>query len=63
MSDIKIVKYDEFASKIDQLREAANFIPDVSSDEGYEKSKRIHLDFRKLENTVEKVRKGEKSYC
>ena len=62
MSDFKIVEYDEFAAKLDELKDTANFLPDVSTDEGYDKSKRIHLDFRKIENKIEKVRKDKKAY-
>jgi hypothetical protein len=57
-----IVEYDQFQAQMDELKELANFIPDASNKEGYEKSKRIHLDFRKVENTIEKVRKERKAY-
>jgi len=62
MTDFKIAEYDEFAAKMDELEDKANHIPDASSEEGYEKAKRIHLDFRKIENGLEKVRKDKKAY-
>ena len=62
MTEIKIVEYDEFAAKLEELKDTSNFIPDVSSDEGYDKSKRIHLKFRKIENSIEKIRKDKKAY-
>ena len=34
-----IAEYDEFAAKIEEIKDTANFIPDVSTKEGYEKSK------------------------
>jgi len=62
MTDFKIAEYDEFSAKMDELKDKANHIPDASSEEGYEKAKRIHLDFRKIENALEKVRKDKKAY-
>ena len=62
MTDFKIAEYDEFAAKMDELKDKANHIPDASNEEGYEKAKRIHLDFRKIENALEKVRKDKKAY-
>ena len=62
MTDFQIVEYDEFAAKLDELKDMADFLPDASTDEGYDKSKRIHLDFRKTENAIEKVRKEKKAY-
>ena len=62
MTDFKIAEYDEFSAKMDELKDKANHIPDASNEEGYEKAKRIHLDFRKIENALEKVRKDKKAY-
>ena len=62
MDSFHIAEYDEYQAKMDELKNMANFIPDASSSEGYEKSKRVHLDFRKVENAIEKVRKQKKSY-
>ena len=62
MNDIKIVEYDEFANQLDHLAEVANFVADVSDKDGYDKCKEIQRKFRKLENSVEKIRKDKKAY-
>lgn len=62
MTEFKIVEYDPVAEQIEQLKEAANFIPDASTDEGYGKSKRLSLDVGKVKATLEKVRKEKKAY-
>jgi hypothetical protein len=59
---IKIVEYDEFHNQLEILRDTANFLPDVSTDEGYEKSKRVSLDISPILTKLEKVRKEKKSY-
>lgn len=59
---IKIEEYEEIEKKIDEVRDAANFIPDVSTDDGYEKSKRVSLDIGKLLTALEKKRKDKKKY-
>ena len=61
-TEIKIVKYDEFEQKLDELKDQANFLPDVTTKEGYDKSKKIHTNLRKVENNIEKIRKDEKKY-
>lgn len=62
MNAMNIVEYDEIRSKMDEVKELCNFIPDVSTDEGYEKSKRVALDVRKLCTSLEAKRKEKKSY-
>ena len=62
MTDFKIVEYDPIAEQIQKLKEMANFIPDASTKEGYEKSKRISLDVGKAKSTLEKARKDKKAY-
>ena len=62
MSELHIVEYDEVSQQIDEITEYANFIPDVTTDEGYEKSKRVSLDAGKLLTALEKTRKDKKSY-
>jgi hypothetical protein len=57
---INITAYDEFQAKVDEIKEACDFIPDVSTEEGYSKSKRIALDTRKVLTAIEKKRKKEK---
>lgn len=59
---IKIEAYDPINAKMDELRELANFIPDASTKEGYEKSKSLAKDIRKVEINLEKARKAEKDY-
>lgn len=62
MSEFHIVEYDEVANQIEEVKEYSNFIPDVSTKEGYEKSKRVSLDIGKLLTALEKTRKDKKSY-
>lgn len=57
-----ITEYDEFQAKISEVRESCNFIPDVSTDEGYAKSKRVALDAGKVLTKLEKVRKDKKAF-
>lgn len=62
MSNLKIVEYDEIAEQIEVVKESADFLPNVSTDEGYEKSKRVSLDVGKLLTALEKTRKEKKAY-
>jgi hypothetical protein len=57
-----IVEYDEISAKLDEVEEAANFLPDVTTDEGYNKSKRVSLDVGKLLTALDKKRKEKKAY-
>lgn len=59
MKDVQI--YGEFDAKIAEVKDACNFLPDVSTDEGYEKSKRVALDVGKILTAIEKKRVEEKS--
>lgn len=52
-----LTAYDELAAKIDEVKEQVNFIPDVSTDEGYTKSKRVSLDIGRICTAVEGKRK------
>ena len=62
MSELKEVQiYGEFEAGMAELKEACNFIPDVSTDEGYEKSKRVALDAGKIITKIEKKRVAEKA--
>tara|TARA_R110000851_G_scaffold154024_1_gene296128 strand:+ start:640 stop:1662 length:1023 start_codon:yes stop_codon:yes gene_type:complete len=62
VSELKEVQiYGEFDAKIAEVKDACNFIPDVTSDDGYEKSKRVSLDVGKILTAVEKKRKEEKA--
>lgn len=62
MSKLHITEYDEVAQQIDEVKEYSNFIPDVTTKEGYEKSKRVSLDIGKLLTALEKKRKSKKEY-
>ena len=56
-----IQEYDEFRAKVASLVDTCNFIPDVSTDEGYDKSKRLSLDVGKVLTAVESRRKDIKA--
>ena len=56
-----IVEYDDFRAKIAVMREACNFLPDTTTEEGYTKSKRLSLDVGKLLTALEAKRKLIKS--
>jgi len=58
----QITEYDEFAAKIEEIKDKANFIPDVSTKEGYDKSKRLSLDIGKVLTNLETTRKDKKKY-
>lgn len=58
---MNIVQYDAMRVKIDEVKEACNFVPDVTTDEGYAKSKRVSLDVGKVLTLLEKTRKELKS--
>ena len=62
MTDFTIVEYDEIRAGIDAVKNTANFIPDVSTDDGYNKSKQVSLDIGKLLTSLEKKRKDKKAY-
>jgi hypothetical protein len=57
----KISDYDEFRERVAEVKGVCNFIPDVSTDEGYEKSKRVALDVGKVLTALEKKRKEKKA--
>jgi len=61
-TEMKIVEIDEVAKHIDEAKEMANFLPDVTSEEGYAKSKRVSLDIGKFLTALEKTRKEKKEY-
>lgn len=62
MTTKELVPYSEFTEQMESLREKADFLPDMSTKEGYEASKRIHLDLRKVENAIDTERKSQKKY-
>jgi hypothetical protein len=62
MNNLHIAEYDEMANKLDEIKEYSNFLPDVSTDEGYQKSKRVSLDIGKVKTSLEKARKEKKAY-
>ncbi len=59
---MKIVQYDKILAGINSLREEADFLPNTSTDEGYQKSKDVSKKVvGKVLTSLEKVRKEEKS--
>lgn len=62
MEQFHIAEYDEMANKLDEIKEYSNFLPDASTDEGYQKSKRVSLDIGKVKTSLEKARKDKKSF-
>lgn len=59
---MNIVEYDDIREKLEEVKEICNFLPDVSTKEGYDKSKRVSLDVGKLLTILEKKRKDKKAY-
>ncbi len=58
--EYQIQEYDSFRQQMAELKEICNFLPDTSTTEGYDKSKRLALDGRKIHNALETVRKDRK---
>ena len=57
MTELRTVTaYDDFRAKIAEVKDNCNFLPDVSTDEGYTKSKRVSLDVGKILTSIEKKR-------
>jgi hypothetical protein len=52
-----LVEYSEFKENLAEIKDTCNFIPDVTTDEGYQKSKRVSLDVGKVLTALEKKRK------
>jgi colicin import membrane protein len=57
----EIVAYDDIRQKVAEVKEACDFIPNVSDDDGYQKSKRVSLDVGKILTTLESKRKDLKA--
>ena len=58
MTELKTVTaYDDFRAKIAEVKDTCNFLPDVTTDDGYTKSKRVSLDVGKILTSIEKKRK------
>jgi len=53
----EIREYDEFTAKIELMRDACNFLPDMEAEDGYEKSKRVALDVGKVLTKLDAKRK------
>lgn len=62
MADFKIAEYDLVAAQIDEIKSVADFIPDASTKDGYDKSKRVSLDVGKLMTKLEKTRVEKKAH-
>ena len=56
-----IGQYDEFEAQINEVADICNFIPDTTTKDGYEKSKRVSLDVGKVLTALEKSRKDKKA--
>ncbi|PCI54186.1 MAG: hypothetical protein COB36_10880 [Alphaproteobacteria bacterium] len=52
-----VTQYDEFRAKITEVSKACDFLPDVASKDGYDKSKRVALDVGKVLTNLEGRRK------
>ena len=62
MAELKeIGAYDSERAQIAKVKDYCNFLPDVTTSEGYEKSKRVSLDVGKILTSVEARRKELKS--
>jgi colicin import membrane protein len=59
--DNPVVEYDEFRVKMEEVKDACNFIPDMTTDDGYAKSKRVSLNVGKVLTALEKRRKEAKA--
>lgn len=57
----QIIEYNQFREKMAEVRETGNFLPNVSTKEGYEKSKRVSLDIGKTITRLETARKSKKA--
>lgn len=62
MEPIVISEYKEISEQIDVVRDTANFLPDMTTKDGYEASKRVSLDIGKLLTALEKMRKERKAF-
>lgn len=58
---MSIVEYDEFRAKMEEIKLTCNFLPDVTTTEGYDQSKRVSLDVGKVLTSLEKTRKDKKA--
>jgi len=58
--EYQIQEYDSFRESMKELQTLCNWIPDTSTKEGYDKSKRLSLDGRKVFNALEDARKLKK---
>lgn len=62
MSEIVIVEYERFKEDLEVAKVQCDFLPDTSTKEGYEKSKRVALDNQKPVTALEKARVAAKAY-
>lgn len=58
---MEIVEYNQFRARIAVIADACDFIPNVTTKEGYEKSRRVALDVGKVLTALEKSRAGLKA--
>lgn len=57
MSQTEVTAYNEFRAKINEVKDSCYFLPDVSVEEGYKKSKRVALDVGKILTALDAKRK------
>tara|TARA_R110000803_G_scaffold3216_1_gene10912 strand:+ start:12747 stop:13802 length:1056 start_codon:yes stop_codon:yes gene_type:complete len=53
--------YDEFRAKLAEVEDTCNFIPDMSTPEGFDASKRVSLDVGKILTALDTSRKSAKA--
>jgi len=55
-----LAMFDQFETGLANMEAACNFIPDASDNEGYEASKRVYLDNRKVLKAIDDAHKDAK---
>ncbi|MEE9532685.1 MAG: hypothetical protein V3W52_17035, partial [Syntrophobacteria bacterium] len=53
----QVQEYGTFETQMSELKDSCNFIPSTDTKEGYQKSKRLALDGRKIINRLDEKRK------
>ena len=57
-----ISEFDEYRSELALMAEKADFIPDTSTEEGYQKRKRTALDIAKVRIYLDKALKEKQDF-
>ena len=58
--DMDLAVFDEFETGLANMEAACNFIPDASDNEGYQASKRVYLENRKVLKAIDDAHKDAK---